>query len=247
MAGRPQRIEQVMESTTRFDLDAAIRNWRVELAGQPGMSWDAARELETHLRESVAELTGRGLNAEESFWLARRRIGPPRQLGEEFGKAAPELVWRDRALWIAITMLGFEALNMLIRFPLETLFIHGNYESWRVYGNAITGRLINIGLVLGVLALLSRGASTFPSRCFQFFLDSPAMRRTIRWGLGLLLVLLMGFSLVGSLVSETPKLSGQYSVTLMLGLTLLMPFTLLCFVERQLGSLSQSGASSTKK
>lgn len=83
-----------MENPTRFDLNAAVENWRHELTAQPPFTPDDRRELETHLRDSLAELKARGLNEEESFWLARRRVGQPQKLGEEFAKADSAKVWR---------------------------------------------------------------------------------------------------------------------------------------------------------
>jgi hypothetical protein len=64
-----------MENQTRFDLNAAIENWRQELAAQSGLTPDDRRELETHLRDAIAGFQQRGLNDEESFWLACAR-GP---------------------------------------------------------------------------------------------------------------------------------------------------------------------------
>ena len=94
-----------MENQTRFDLNAAIENWRNELAAQPNLASDDRRELETHLRDSIAEFRQRGLNEEESFWLARRRVGQPPQLGEEFVKANPAAVWRERVFWMVLAGL----------------------------------------------------------------------------------------------------------------------------------------------
>jgi hypothetical protein len=91
-----------MENQTRFDLNAAIENWRNELTSQPNFSSDDRCELETHLRDTVAEFRQLGLNDEESFWLARRRVGQPEQLGGEFIKADPAKVWRERVLWICL-------------------------------------------------------------------------------------------------------------------------------------------------
>ena len=102
MADRSQHLEQIMENQTRFDLNAAIENWRQELAAQSNLTPEVRRELETHLRDSIAELRQRGLNDEESFWLARRRVGQPKQLGEEFAKADPAKVWRERVFWICL-------------------------------------------------------------------------------------------------------------------------------------------------
>lgn len=93
-----------MEDQTRFDLNTAIENWRRELAAQPDLAPDDRRELETHLRDSIAEFQNRGLNDKESFWLARRRIGQPQQLGEEFVKANPAQVWRERAFWMVLAL-----------------------------------------------------------------------------------------------------------------------------------------------
>jgi hypothetical protein len=97
-----------MENQPRFDLNAALENWRVELAAQPGLSPDDRRELETHLRDTFAELKSRGLSEEESFWLARRRVGQPKKLAEEFIKADPFQIWRERVfwMWLAIFSLG---------------------------------------------------------------------------------------------------------------------------------------------
>jgi len=81
-----------MENQTRFNLNAAIENWRQELAAQPNLASDDRRELEMHLRDAIAGFQQRGLNEEESFWLARHRVGQPQHLGEEFVKANPAAV-----------------------------------------------------------------------------------------------------------------------------------------------------------
>ncbi len=39
------------------------------------------------------------------FWLARRRIGPSQQLAEEFVKADPGKVWRERVFYIALALI----------------------------------------------------------------------------------------------------------------------------------------------
>jgi hypothetical protein len=94
-----------MENQTRFNLSAAIEKWRQELAAEPDLAAEVRRELESHLRDTIAEFQRRGLNDEESFWLARRRVGPPQPLGEEFLKANPAAVWRERIMWMAIAVL----------------------------------------------------------------------------------------------------------------------------------------------
>ncbi len=94
-----------METETRFDLNAAIVNWQQELAAQPDLTPVVRRVLESHLRDTFAEMQDRGLNNEESFWLAQRRTGRPQQVAEEFAKADPGRAWRDRAFWIIAFLL----------------------------------------------------------------------------------------------------------------------------------------------
>src|SRR5438067_248140 len=91
-----------METRTRFDLKAAIQGWREQVASQSGISAEGGRELETHLTDSIAGLRERGLNDEEAFWLARRRVGNPQELGEEFAREDPATVWRERVFWVAL-------------------------------------------------------------------------------------------------------------------------------------------------
>jgi hypothetical protein len=114
MADRSQHLEQIMENQTRYDLNTAIENWRQELAAQAGLTLDVRRELETHLRDAITGFQQRGLNDEESFWLARRRVGQPQQLGEEFVKADPANVWRERMFWMCLAVFLISILGSII-------------------------------------------------------------------------------------------------------------------------------------
>jgi hypothetical protein len=102
-----------MEDQTRFGLNAAVENWRQELAAQIPLSAEDRRELETHLRDSFTELKSRGLNEEESFWLARRRVGQPKKLAEEFFKADPAKAWRERVFWMWLAIFLFNVLGRI--------------------------------------------------------------------------------------------------------------------------------------
>ena len=88
MADRSQHLGQIMESKTRYDLNAAIENWRAELAAQPGLTTEVRRELETHLLDAIAGFQRRGLNDEASFSIAREKIGQLRLIGKEFNKVS---------------------------------------------------------------------------------------------------------------------------------------------------------------
>ncbi|HWY29548.1 MAG TPA: permease prefix domain 1-containing protein [Candidatus Acidoferrum sp.] len=102
-----------MENQTRFNLNAAIEKWRQELAAQPNFAADERRELETHLGDAIADFRQRGLNDEESFWLARRRVGHPQELVQEFVKANPAKLYRERVFWLVFGLLIYRLWDLL--------------------------------------------------------------------------------------------------------------------------------------
>ena len=143
MADRSQHPLQIMENQTRFDLNAAVENWQQELAAQPELTPDVRRELETHVRDTVTDLQRRGLNDEESFWLARRRAGQPKQLGEEFAKADPAKVWRERLFWVVVILFvlnlwGTITSGLVFAFhtnsgPIPKIWVEAILPAWIVF------------------------------------------------------------------------------------------------------------------
>jgi hypothetical protein len=121
-----------MENQTRFNLNAALENWRQELAGQLNLTSDDRRELETHLRDAVAGFQQRGLNDEESFWLARRRVGQPQQLAEEFAKADPAKVWRERVFWMWLAVFLSSTLGSMAGYIVFALMSVNTNSTARV-------------------------------------------------------------------------------------------------------------------
>jgi len=184
MAQSPQHPLQIMENQTCYDLNATIENWRQELASQSNLTMEVRRELETHLRDTVAELRQRGLNEEESFWLARKRVGQPMQLAEEFTKTNPATVWRERLFWIAIAFLAADLWRMIFSRPginliqlismstAAVLFVSSRLKPWRVVWNLVFKtrlRFLLAFLVVNLVVLLVGYASGFSSdQCIWF-------------------------------------------------------------------------------
>jgi hypothetical protein len=121
-----------MEPQTRYDLNAAIEKWRAELTAQPNLTAEVWRELETHLRDAIAGFQQLGLNDEESFWLACKRVGQPQQLREEFVKSDPALVWHERVFYVALVLFTFQMWNFACHFLLMVFLfgIHQHFPTW---------------------------------------------------------------------------------------------------------------------
>ena len=147
-----------MENQTRFDLNAAIEGWRQELAAQPNLASDDRRELETHLGDAIAGFQQRGLNDEESFWLARRRVGQPRQLGEEFAKADPAKAWRERMFWMALGIIVFLLLTQTLTYAVSVALyylspgLHELYVKGGLWPTDAAVLIIGIALARGWFA-----------------------------------------------------------------------------------------------
>jgi hypothetical protein len=138
-----------MEASPRFDLNKSLQIWRQELQQQDALDEEARRELEQHLRESMAALRANGtLTEEEAFWVARHRLGSPQALRTEYVKVNPEGVWRRRILWLWLGGLLFEFHRILADFVFS---LWGPREG-------IRGLLL---IVMSLTLILSRGRGFF--------------------------------------------------------------------------------------
>jgi hypothetical protein len=160
-----------MENQTRFDLNAAVENWRSELTAQPPLTSENRRELETHLRDALTELKARGLSDEESFWLARRRVGQPQKLAEEFAKADPTKVWRERVFWMWLALFlsctledSFKSLTWLV-MPKTPL-----HDSAFWLRSIIQTAILLIPILAGVFLVMSLAKGKFVSQFSRLML-----------------------------------------------------------------------------
>jgi hypothetical protein len=84
-----------MATAIPFDLNAAFHNWRENLQQSPHFRAENLEELETHLRDSVTVLQGKGLAADEAFLIGTRRVGTPEALEGQFAAENGGRGWRD--------------------------------------------------------------------------------------------------------------------------------------------------------
>jgi hypothetical protein len=96
-----------------FDLNQAIQQWRESLNASPAFRRENLDELESHLRDSIANLGQRGLAADEAFLIATRRVGSGAALGAEFGKINAQRIWLNRGLWMLIGIQIFICIGCL--------------------------------------------------------------------------------------------------------------------------------------
>jgi len=85
-----------MTSTpTAVSLENQIDQWRTYLRRRQAIHTVDVAELEDHLREQVAGLTGAGLAADEAFLVAVKRMGNLDTLSREFALEHSERLWKQ--------------------------------------------------------------------------------------------------------------------------------------------------------
>jgi hypothetical protein len=94
-----------------FELEGAISKWKHRLAAAGSFTGESLAELESHVRDSHADLVAKGLDSEESFLLATRRVGDPYSHQAEYAKEYP--IWQHRVLWMLVGILAFRCLDVL--------------------------------------------------------------------------------------------------------------------------------------
>lgn len=114
-----------MEDKTRFDLNTAVEQWRETLRRSPEIRAENLAELESHLRDSVAEWQRRGLSEEEAFVLAGHRLGGPTALRQEFAKINQSRVWLHRGLWMLVGIQAWGLLAALSHLGADAVTVGG--------------------------------------------------------------------------------------------------------------------------
>jgi len=87
-----------MTAETTNGLDERVAEWRGHLQRAQAMRPDDIDELEDHLRSRVDELRAGGLDDDEAFLIAVRRVGALDAVSREFAREYSERLWKRLVL-----------------------------------------------------------------------------------------------------------------------------------------------------
>src|SRR5215217_5184589 len=79
-------------------VDAQVAEWRSYMRRHRELSSADADELEDHLRDRISDLTASGLEPDEAFLVAVKRIGSLDALTREFAREHSERLWKQLVL-----------------------------------------------------------------------------------------------------------------------------------------------------
>lgn len=79
-------------------LEQEIEEWRTFVARSPAVDGPDVDELETHLRDQIADLSAAGLADDEAFLIAVKRMGTIDDLSREFAREHRGRLWKQLVL-----------------------------------------------------------------------------------------------------------------------------------------------------
>ena len=80
------------------ELDASITEWRTAITRNRAVSDTDADELESHLRDQITELEAAGLDADEAFVIAVKRLGRVDRVSAEYAREHGDRLWQQLTL-----------------------------------------------------------------------------------------------------------------------------------------------------
>ena len=84
--------------TPDAELESQIGRWRGYVQGHQVISSVDVDELETHLRDQVADLQDNGLSGDEAFLVAVKRMGNLDEVSREFAREHSDRLWKQLVL-----------------------------------------------------------------------------------------------------------------------------------------------------
>ncbi|MGV3533342.1 MAG: hypothetical protein ACO1QR_13320 [Chthoniobacteraceae bacterium] len=150
---------------TPFELEASIAAWRAKFRSHDGIGEAQVQELESHLRDGIDDLHRGGLSLEESFLVARHRLGGE-SVADEIRRADPARLWAGRARWMFLGVLSYYALNSLTGavggiIQIATAFLAPGVDAVRIAGLLAT--VTSVSLFVWAIWQVARGRWQFTS------------------------------------------------------------------------------------
>ncbi|KRA24216.1 hypothetical protein ASD65_07120 [Microbacterium sp. Root61] len=84
--------------TAQHDLEEQITAWRTFLGTRSAVAPRDVDELETHLRDQIADLQQAGLSSDEAFIVSVKRLGSMDELSREFAREHSDRLWKQLVL-----------------------------------------------------------------------------------------------------------------------------------------------------
>jgi len=112
-----------MERKIEFNLQECVNNWAGQLKSEPSFTESDSEELKSHLLDLVDELKKSGLDDEEAFWVASKRMGNRQEWGAGYEEVNRPFIQMRRSLLILAGVLAYFLLYYFTSISSKLLFI----------------------------------------------------------------------------------------------------------------------------
>ncbi len=112
----------MMEGET-FNLEKQVENWTSRLKNEPSLTDADAEELKYHLYDIIDSLLEKGLNEEEAFLIAKKRLGEHNEFTADFAEANQPIIQMRRSLLILGGVLFYFMIYYLILFTSKLILL----------------------------------------------------------------------------------------------------------------------------
>lgn len=143
-----------MENRAEFDLNEGIEVWKSLLHQNKNLSHDNVAELEDHLHNEIDELMPLGLSNEESFLVAKSRVGEIEVITSEFSKINSKTYFKNKALPYLkgglLFMAFFTVTDLITNFVLlltDLIGVHTTYIDWSLI---VAFLLLSLSLLISI-------------------------------------------------------------------------------------------------
>ncbi|MDO5979078.1 hypothetical protein [Flavivirga spongiicola] len=171
-----------MENRTEFNLENNIQQWKSSLTKKNNLTKSNIIELENHLSDLIDDLESKGLNKEESFIIARKRIGKTDDICLEFDKVNNDFSFINKSLpylkgaliciafiilsklFLIITLLlsqklsidetTFSIISILILVFTPILFFNKIFFNFK-HGKPFLSKLTNVNVLVALILISS--------------------------------------------------------------------------------------------
>ncbi len=111
------------ENSIEFNLNNHINNWFVQLKSEPSITESDSEELKSHLLDMIDELRKAGLDEEEAFWVASKRMGNSFEWKVDYEEVNKPLIQMRRSLFILAGVLAYFLLYNFLLSSSKLLLI----------------------------------------------------------------------------------------------------------------------------
>ena len=107
----------------KFELHIQVGRWVENLKSEPSFTESDSEELKCHLLDLIDELKTAGLDEDEAFLIASKRLGNASEWEDDFYQSNNHLIQMGRSLVILGGFLAYCILNYLIRWSTKLYFL----------------------------------------------------------------------------------------------------------------------------